>query len=422
MPTNPRASRPFRRGGSVGHYHPGDASPIDPAGPAGPITLAMRTLLHAFSTFELGGSQARFVQLANAYGPAYRHLIVAMDGRMQAAERLAPGVNWAPMAVENRRGGALANRSAFRQALQQWQPDLVLSYNFGAIEWAAGNLPRCVPQVHVEDGFGPGEAQRQLPRRVWARRLILGCGHASVVVPSRRLVQHAQSWWIPARRLRYIPNGVPVDAGASARPVVPAGRPLVIGTVAGLRPEKNLARLLRAFAQARRLHDLRLLIVGDGVARAALQALATELGVAADVEFTGYLRDPQARLREMDLFALSSDTEQQPISMLEAMALGIPVIATRVGDVPFIVPDAVSPLVLCAADDAAFGRTLLAMLDRRDEWPQWAAAGLDRARSHFAFADMLQRWRQVFDGQVAAVPDLISAPGIRPIGNAVGGR
>jgi glycosyltransferase involved in cell wall biosynthesis len=290
----------------------------------------------------------------------------------------------------------------------RWQPDMLLSYNFGAIEWAAGNLPACVPQVHVEDGFGPDEALRQLQRRLWGRRLMLGCGHASVVVPSRRLVQHAQAWWIPAQRLRYIPNGVTVEAGATARPVVPAGRPLVIGTVAGLRPEKNLARLLRAFALARRQHDVRLLVVGDGVARAALQALAQALGVAADVEFTGYLRDPGSRLRDMDLFALSSDTEQQPISMLEAMALGIPVIATRVGDVPFIVPDAVSPHVLCEADDAAFSRTLLAMLARRGDWPLWAEAGLQRARSHFTFEDMQQRWRQVFDGQVSSLPDLIS--------------
>ena len=368
----------------------------------------MRTLLHAFSTFDLGGSQARFVALANAYGPAYRHLIVAMDGRMQAAERLAANVNWQAMAIVNRRGGALANRVAFRQALQDWQPDAVFSYNWGAIEWAAGNLPGRVPHVHVEDGFGPAEAQAQLPRRVWGRRAILACGHTQVVVPSRRLAACAQAWWIPARRLRYIPNGVPVSAGAVARPVVPAGRPLVIGTVTGLRPEKNIGRLLRAFAAARRAHDLRLLIIGDGAERAALQAQAHMLGIGADVTFTGYLAAPQDRLREMDLFALSSDTEQQPISMLEAMALGIPVVATRVGDVPFIVPAEVGSAVLSAPDDAAFTATLQAVLNQRSAWPQWAAANLARARSHFAFDAMLQRWRLVFDGHAAAVPDLLT--------------
>lgn len=369
----------------------------------------MRTLLHAFSTFELGGSQARFVQLANAFGPRYRHLIVAMDGRLMAGERLAANVDWRPMEIENRRGGALANRPTYRRALQDWQPDMLFTYNWGAIEWAAGNLPRRVPQVHVEDGFGPGEAQRQLPRRVWTRRLVLGAGHAHVVVPSQRLAQHAQAWWVPAARLRYIPNGVPIPADAAPRPVVPQGRPLVIGTVAGLRGEKNVARLVRAFAIARRDHELRLLIVGDGPERAALQALASELGVAESVEFTGYLRAPQARLREMDLFALSSDTEQQPISMMEAMALGIPVVATRVGDVPYIAPPAHAAQILCEPDDAAFTQLLLQVLARREQWPAWSQAGLLRVRSHFAFDDMVERWRLVFDGRVDEVPALLGA-------------
>jgi glycosyltransferase involved in cell wall biosynthesis len=327
-----------------------------------------------------------------------------MDGRTMAGERLAPSVDWQVMRIENRRGGALANRVAYRDALQAWRPDMLFSYNWGAIEWAAGNLPQQVQHVHVEDGFGPGEAQRQLPRRVWGRRAILGMGNASVVVPSQRLARHAQAWWIPPRRLRYIPNGVPSNAADTARPVVPVTRPLVIGTVAGLRAEKNLARLVRAFAVAQRDHDIRLLVVGDGPERAALEALAHELGVAASVEFTGYLHQPQTRLRDMDLFALSSDTEQQPISMLEAMALGIPVLATRVGDVPFIAPAEASPHVLCEPDDAAFTRTLLDVLGRREEWPAWSAAGLARVRSHFAFDDMVERWRLVFDGRLNELP------------------
>ena len=110
----------------------------------------------------------------------------------------------------------------------------------------------------------------------------------------------------------------------------------------------------------------------------------------------------------MDLFALSSDTEQQPISMLEAMALGIPVVATRVGDVPFIVPAEVGQAVLSAPDDAAFTATLQSVLDQRSAWPAWAAANLARARSHFAFDDMVARWRLVFDGHTEAVPDLLA--------------
>lgn len=376
-----------------------------------PGTSPKRTLLHAFSSFEFGGAQSRFVQLANACGPRYRHLIVSMDGQMQAAERLQADVDWQPLVVDSRRGGALANRPAFRAVLAQHRPDLLLTYNWGAIEWVAANLPRLVAHVHVEDGFGPAEAQAQLPRRQWFRRAVLNAGTSQVVVPSRSLAECARSWWVPAQRLRYIANGVPLPAAVAARPAwTPqradgSVRPLVVATVAGLRAEKNLQRLLRGFAAAcGALPELplRLVVIGDGPQRAELQALATALGVAAVVEFTGYLKQPLARLAEADLFALSSDTEQQPISLLEAMSLGLPVLATRVGDVAHMLPPAVAARVLCAADDAAFAAMLQSVLAQRAAWPQWAAAGRAHVRRHYAQTDMLAAWQRVFDGVAPA--------------------
>ncbi len=104
-----------------------------------------RHLLHAFSTFQLGGPQARFVELANALGPMFRHTVVAMDNRFDAGERLHPSVHWTPMSLKVIKGGALANRGSFRQVLRNLQPDLLMSYNWGAIEWAAANLPRVCP-------------------------------------------------------------------------------------------------------------------------------------------------------------------------------------------------------------------------------------------------------------------------------------
>lgn len=361
-----------------------------------------RVLLHAFSTFKLGGPQARFVQLANAMGPGYRHLIVAMDNCFDAGERLDPSVSWEPMRLDVVKGGALANRGAFRALLQRLKPDLLLSYNWGAIEWAAANLPRVVPHVHVEDGFGPEEAHRQLPRRVWMRRVLLGWNRVSVVVASRNLERMATGTWkLPASRVRFIPNGVDIPAGA--RVADDADRAVRIGTVAGLRPEKNIARLIRAFAGVRALRPARLIVVGDGPQRAELQALAQHLDVAADVEFTGYLRDPSARLRDFDLFALSSDTEQLPIALLEAMAVGMPVVATRVGDVGDILSD-VSPDNLCTPQDGAFAAALSLALERRPMWPAWASAGREKVQASYSQALMTTQWKRVFDGQLHRSP------------------
>lgn len=372
-----------------------------------PRQAGQRVLLHAFSTFSFGGAQARFVQLANALGADYRHVVMAMDDCFDAGARLSRDVVWEPMPVPVTKGGALANRRLFRSILRRIQPDLLLSYNWGAIEWAAANLPRVCPQVHVEDGFGPDEAHGQLQRRVWARRVLLGLNGLQVVVASRNLESLARGLWkIPARQVRFVRNGVDVPEALEGLRSRHTASPAVlrIGTVAGLRPEKNIARLIRAFAQitAQSPHACQLSIVGDGPLRADLQALACDLGVDGAVEFIGYSTNPLAHLATFDLFALSSDTEQLPIALLEAMAVGMPVVATRVGDVGEILAE-VSPDNLCAPDDAAFTAQLLRVLGCQHQWPQWAQAGQDKVRSAYSKAHMLAQWKLLFDGHGASL-------------------
>ncbi|MDP2809171.1 MAG: glycosyltransferase [Rhodocyclaceae bacterium] len=354
-----------------------------------------RVLLHAFSTFNLGGPQARFVRLANEFGPAYTHIITAMDNCFVAGERLNPDIRWEPLTLPIKKGRALANRSRFREVLKTRRPDLLLSYNWGAIEWVAANIPGLVPHVHVEDGFGPEEAGGQLPRRAWMRRLLLAARKVPVVVASRQLERIARKqWWMPSGRVQFIPNGVEIPDGDTKSKDRQQG--LTIGTVAGLRPEKNVARLIKAFAAVRQSHDARLVIVGDGPERGNLEALADKLGVRLHVEFTGYLKNPQERLRDFDLFALSSDTEQLPIAMLEAMAYGVPCVATRVGDVEEVIPD-VAREALSEPNDADFERALLKAIDSRDRWPQWTASCRDVVSRHYGMSGMLALWRNLFD-------------------------
>jgi len=112
-----------------------------------------------------------------------------------------------------------------------------------------------------------------------------------------------------------------------------SSRQVTVGTVAALRAEKNISRLLRAFQIAVRSCDARLIIVGDGPERPRLEALTTELGLTERVQFLGYVTNPAQVYSFFDVFALSSDTEQMPLAVLEALASGLPVVATDVGDV-----------------------------------------------------------------------------------------
>lgn len=297
------------------------------------------TLLHVFSTFAVGGPQRRFATLAKAL-PGYRHVIVAMDNRYDAAA-LLDGVNFELGMVEIRKGAAIdiGNLHRLRKMIRKVAPDVLCTYNWGSMEAVIANriaLRRTLAHhIHFEDGFGPEESpERQLPRRVKMRRMFLKDTH--VILPSATLFRVALEQWKLVRS-EVIPNGVDTELFTPAEKH--AQGPLVIGTVGALRPEKNFARLIEAFAGAGLAAQARLVIAGDGPERDALTGLAARLNISAAVDFAGHVSEPAAFYRTFDIFAMSSDTEQMPLSLLEAMATGLPVAATDVGDIRAIVAE-----------------------------------------------------------------------------------
>ena len=100
-----------------------------------------RTLLHAFSTFRVGGPQIRFCTLANRFGARYRHVIFAMDDCYDCRDRLAGGLNVEIANVLAKKPDTLGNRRRFRSYLKAHRPDLLVTYNWGSLEWAMANWP-----------------------------------------------------------------------------------------------------------------------------------------------------------------------------------------------------------------------------------------------------------------------------------------
>ena len=354
-------------------------------------------LLHVFPTFAVGGAQMRFAAVANRLGPRLRHAVIAMDGNLASRGRLDPalGVTFPDIALCKRdTAGSLRCSMA---ALGKLRPDLLVTYNWGAIEWAMANLLARRRHVHFEDGFGPEERDRQLPRRVWTRRLVLR--RATVVVPSRTLERLARDVWrLPAARVRYVANGIDLGRFAPAPAAEPAPWPRdrpVIGTVTALRPEKNLGRLLDAFALLRRDRPARLVIVGEGPERTALAARAASLGLGEDVMFPGATADTPRAYRGFDVFALSSDTEQMPLSVLEAMASALPVAATDVGDVAGMLAEANRRHVV-PADPRALAGALAALLADPAAARALGAANRARAERDFDQETMFATYAALF--------------------------
>jgi glycosyltransferase involved in cell wall biosynthesis len=360
-------------------------------------------LLHVFPTFAVGGAQMRFASLANRFGRQWRHAIIALDGVTDCRARLAPNLDVSFPVVTLDKGNLLGNVRRIRPILRRLRPSVLVTSNWGSIEWAIANLLPLARHIHTEDGFGPEERYTQLPRRVWMRRMALR--HGVIVLPSQTLLRIATDIWrLNPKRLRYIPNGVDLARYAVGdRPTTGMGqggaRP-VIGIVAALRPEKNLGRLLRAFhlaitegAQA----GWRLVIVGEGSERPALEALTRQLGIAEHVTFAGYIAEPAEVYAQFDIFTLSSDTEQMPLSVLEAMAAGLPVVSTDVGDVRAMLAPENGEFVV-PAEDAAMASALRALMADQPLRRALGHANRQRAERVYDQEVMFQAYATLLNG------------------------
>jgi len=306
-------------------------------------------ILHIFSTFAPAGPELRAVRLIHATGAAYRHSILAIDGCTDAASEL-PEREDVRVLDAPPKAGTLKTTRRLRELIRAEAPDLVCTYNFGALDGALAAVGCKVPVLHHEDGFNADEAQRFKRRRVWMRRALLPLAH-KVIVPSKRLEELAGDLWrLAPQKVARIPNGIDAasfetrDGGAALRHAL--GIPTsacVVGFMGHLRPVKNTLRLLEATAPIAAEHDLHLLLIGDGEERELIEARAAETDLEGRVHLVGHQGDPRQHLRAMDIFALSSDSEQHPISLLEAMACALPVASTRVGDVEHILGEAQLP-------------------------------------------------------------------------------
>jgi glycosyltransferase involved in cell wall biosynthesis len=364
------------------------------------IATNRRAVLHVLPSFGVGGVPVRVAQIANGFGEKYRHYIVALDGDYACCERLDGAVDYKCIPFRPVLRSMLGRLWHFGRWLSRLNPDVLVTYNWGALELALTNCLSARRHLHVEDGFGPDEIDRQLLRRVWFRRLVLArCDR--LLIPSRMLEKIATDVWrISEERLQYLPNGIDVDKFRQApdrallqRLRIPGG--LIVGTVAALRTEKNLARLVKAFVQVRTTVPATLVIVGDGPERVALESLVRSLELTDSVVFTGHVSQPEVVLRAFDVFALSSDTEQMPYTILEAMAAGLPIASVDVGDVRYMVSHDNRPFIV-SRSESTLASSVTALLTNRTLRRTLGEANQHRVQLHYGQDQMLDAYDELF--------------------------
>ena len=266
--------------------------------------------------------------------------------------------------------------------------DILHTHHLGPfIYGAAAARLAGVPHIHTEHSHEIYDAPR---RRALARRMD---DLATVVAVSEEIASWREATL--GRRCAVIPNGVPVPPVVTAK-VRAEARSLLgledgevaVGCVARLAPEKDHATLVRAVHVALPTAPrLRLIVVGDGPERGALEALALELGVADRVRFLGSRSDVAAILPGLDLFTLTSRREGLPLSLLEALAAGLPAVTTAVGEMPRVLSGGAGRTV--PAGDVPELATELARAALDPAWRTTAGAtGRDLVRSSYSMDAM----------------------------------
>jgi L-malate glycosyltransferase len=375
-----------------------------------PLELRTPHLLHVVPTFVPAGLEMRTIELITGFGNEMRHSILSMDGRIDAADRLPPD---APVRIlpSLPKAGSLRTSVRLRQLLQEEKPDLLLTYNWGAFDAILAARSLGLRRVlHHEDGFNADEALAFKQRRVLARRALLPWV-PRLVVPSQRLFDVAtQLWKMPAGRVRLLRNGIRLDVFTPAADpraaslalrrelAIPADA-LVVGSVGHLRPEKNYLRLLEACAALPPELLVHVLLVGDGAERARLEERAARPDLAGRVHLAGYRPDPQRFYQAMDVFAITSDTEQMPVCLLEAMASRLPAVATDVGDIRTVLPAEQEAWMVPLAGEATHAAVAARLAGlARDPGTRRRLGGLNRRQveERFSFQAMLAAYRAVY--------------------------
>lgn len=218
-----------------------------------------------------------------------------------------------------------------------------------------------------------------------------------VIAVSPQIAAEARRRLVPSRKLRVILNGVDLERF----PPLPARfrqSRVVIGSVGRLVKQKGYHNLLAALAEiTKSVPEVELLLVGDGPQRGELEQQARRLGLSSQVTFAGQCDPVEESYGKFDLFVSSSLSEGLPVTVLEAMASGLPIVATHVGATPEVIEDGRSGLLVPPNDVKALSEALLCLIKDRELAMRLATAGHERAGQRFSAEAMTRQTESVYE-------------------------
>jgi glycosyltransferase involved in cell wall biosynthesis len=357
-------------------------------------------VLQVVLSLHPGGTERLVVDLVTGLHAECPMAVCCLDDAGLWAEELAAG--GIEVTALHRTPGfhpALARRVA--QAARAHRATVLHAHHYSpfvysALARLAGSGARVVFTEHGRLSDAGPSSKRRTANRLFARLA------DRTFAVSENVKAHLVGEGFPAERVGVIYNGIAIgalpDAGARARVRgqlgVDAGT-CVVGTTARLDAVKDLGTLLRAVAAVPAELRLLLVIIGDGAERTALDDLTRTLAVEDRVRFLGYRADARDWLAGCDLYANSSISEGVSLTILEAMAAGLPVVATAVGGTPEVV-DASCGRLVPPRDPAAFGAILRNLAENPELREKLGRHGRMRVETQFSLDRMVRAYGNIY--------------------------
>jgi sugar transferase (PEP-CTERM/EpsH1 system associated) len=362
---------------------------------AGPIRI-----LHLVDSLGKGGLENGLVNVIRALDPGrFEHVVCAIRRLGENAERL-PADRVPVVCLDKKETGSRSQISLLTGAIRKYQPDIVHSRNWPAIEGVlASRWARVRGTIHSEHGLDAETTVGEPRRRIYFRRLAYELADRVVSVSSQLAEVHARRTGFPLRRITVIHNGVDSrrfapDPGARAAFRRELG-------LANLFPVKDHLTLLRGFAEIAagpQGQGAQLVIAGEGPERARLESfLSAHPGWKDRVKIIGSSDRIPELLNALDIYVLSSISEGISNSLLEAMATGLPVIVTQTGGNPEVVVDGQCGLLFRPGDFERLAAHLLALKSQADLRRELGRNARQRAREWFSIESMVQQYAQLYE-------------------------
>jgi sugar transferase (PEP-CTERM/EpsH1 system associated) len=377
-------------------------------------------IVHLIYALDVGGLEKLLVDCINRMPPQrYRHALVCLTTYGEFAQRITqPGVQI--FALNKPPGKALHLHWQLGKLLRRLRPAVLHTYNFATLEYAPAAALAGVPvRIHAEHGRDARDPQGLNPKHNLLRRLMTPFIDRYITVSADLERWLGQVVRIPAAKTRLINNGVDTEVYRPGPPT-PETSPwspdhFVIGTVARIQDVKNHKGLVEGFIALRALlpdqrHRLRLSIVGDGPLLPALRAQVDAAGLQDVVWLPGSRSDIPALLQGFSLFVLPSIAEGTPVSLLEAMACGLPAVVSNVGGMPEVVTENVHGALVPPCDADALAAALARYALDPALCRAHGGAGRQRVIQQYSMAAMLEAYLALYDGLCAKKSGGAAAP------------